>query len=86
MSFKSEFRNNVAHFLTGFAVGAAALIFFRMEYSGIIMAAVTGFSVESYQLIGKREPWWIIDRLCDLLGYIMGGAVVTFIFITLRWV
>ena len=86
MSIKSEIRNNVAHFFTGFLVGSSALALFGGEYSGVIFAGLTGFGVEAYQLIGKSEPWWVIDRICDLLGYIIGGSVATLIFITMRWV
>ena len=86
MSLKSELRNNIAHFFTGIIVGCVALLVFRMEYAGVIIAGIAGLSVEAYQLVGKREPWWVIDRVCDLLGYCLGGAVATFIFVYMRWV
>ena len=84
MSFKSELRNNVAHFTTGFLVGCSALILFHNEYAGVIFAGLTGFGVETYQLIYKSEPWWIVDRVCDILGYVAGGACATLLFVSLR--
>lgn len=86
MNILHEFENTVKHFITGLIVGAAALIIFPYEYSGILFSALTGFGVESYQLLYKSEPWWIIDRAFDLFGYCLGGAVATIIFISMRWV
>ena len=79
MSYQKEIRNNIAHILTGFIVGSAAFVLFGGMY-GIAFAALTGFGVETYQLIGKSEPWWVIDRICDFLGYTFGGAVATLFF------
>jgi hypothetical protein len=86
MSLQTEIRNNIAHITTGFIVGCSALALFGDANSGIIFAALTGFGVESYQLIIKREPWWIVDRFLDLMGYIAGGAGATYLFIKAGWI
>jgi presenilin-like A22 family membrane protease len=76
---KPQIKNDLTHFSVGALAAMAALWIFGWPWAGIITAALLGLAVEIYQLIWKSEPWWVIDRICDWAGYILGGGTVTII-------
>ncbi len=59
-------------------------VFFAYQIIGSVQALwlglALGIAVEAWQVIGKHEKLWKLDRFRDVLFYVLGGVLAVLVF------